>query len=173
MPGDRYKAMKGSNHKPFTLHHCWKLLEHITKWTLRDQEVAPDKDKMKEMDNGSDEEDGGRNKHKPEVNKKAKERIKHEVESSSLRDKIDDMVEVLITKTLEMKMMMNEMKMMMKQSRWEAIQSDAKYKNELEERRLKIKKAKAMKELIAEEKETMMMDTSKMTPVQMEVQKST
>src|SRR4051812_1725434 len=71
--------------------------------------------------------------------------------------------DMLMTKTLEMKMMMHEKKMVMKHSRWEAIQSDAKYKTELEERRLKIKEAKAMKELIAEDKEIMMMVSSAVT----------
>jgi hypothetical protein len=65
----------------------------------------------------------------------------------------------LMKKTLEAKMMMTDKKIDMKQSRWEAIWKDAKYKAELEERRVKIKEAKAMKELMAKEKEVMMMDT--------------
>jgi hypothetical protein len=35
----RYKAMTDSNEKPFTLHHCWKLLEHVDKWKLREKEA--------------------------------------------------------------------------------------------------------------------------------------
>jgi hypothetical protein len=35
--------MSASKNKPFTLHHCWKVLEHSEKWQLRDQEVPPKK----------------------------------------------------------------------------------------------------------------------------------
>jgi hypothetical protein len=59
--------------------------------------------------------------------------------------------------------------MVIKHSRWEAIRSDAKYKSELEERRLKIKEAKAMKELMAKEKEIMMLDTLRMNEAQLEL----
>ncbi|KAE8779528.1 Lactation elevated protein 1 [Hordeum vulgare] len=51
-----------------------------------------------------DDDDGPRNKNKPDGNKKAKDKIKRESEASSLRDKIDIMVqsnEVLVLKTLE------------------------------------------------------------------------
>jgi hypothetical protein len=87
--------------------------------------VAPKRESMKQMDNASDETDGRRNNRKPpEGNKKATKRMKLEAESSSLSDKIDDMVkskELLMTKTLEMKMMMHDKNMVMKHARWEAI----------------------------------------------------
>jgi hypothetical protein len=35
---ERYKEMQGSKGKPFTLQHCCKLLEHVDKWKLREQE---------------------------------------------------------------------------------------------------------------------------------------
>jgi hypothetical protein len=59
-------------------------------------------------------------------------------------------------------MMMHVKNMVIKHSRWEAIRSDAKYKSELEERRLKIKEAKAMK--------IMMIDsTSRMNEAELEL----
>jgi hypothetical protein len=79
---------------------------------------------MKEMDDASDEEIGGKNNGKTDGNKKIKEKLNFEAEASSLRDKIDDMVkskETLMKKTLEAKMMMTDKKIDMKQSRWEAI----------------------------------------------------
>jgi hypothetical protein len=66
-------------------------------------------------------------------------------------------------------MMMHVKNMVIKHSRLEAIRSDAKYKSELEERRLKIKEAKAMKELMAKEKEIMTLDTSWMNEAQLEL----
>jgi hypothetical protein len=35
---ERYEAMQGSKRKPFALEYCWKLLEHVDKWKLREQE---------------------------------------------------------------------------------------------------------------------------------------
>jgi hypothetical protein len=76
--------------------------------------VAPKRESMKQMDNASDETDGRRNNRKPpEGNKKATKRMKLEAESSSLSDKIDDMVkskESLVNKTFKAKMTMAEKK---------------------------------------------------------------
>jgi hypothetical protein len=36
---DKYKDMAGSKGKMFTLQHCYKLLEHIEKWKIRDREA--------------------------------------------------------------------------------------------------------------------------------------
>ena len=61
------------------------------------------------MGPGSDSDDatlGGRNKDTPDGNKKAKEKIKRESETSRLRDTIDHMVksnETMVAKTLEAK----------------------------------------------------------------------
>jgi hypothetical protein len=38
---DRYKDMVGSKDKMFTLQHCYKLLEHIEKWKIKDREAPP------------------------------------------------------------------------------------------------------------------------------------
>lgn len=77
---ERYKAMAASKGRPFTLQHCWKLLEHLDKWKLREQEAPPKKGAMLCLDNASDEE-GGANK--PDGNKKSREKIKLEAEASN------------------------------------------------------------------------------------------
>jgi hypothetical protein len=33
---ERYKAMAGFKGTPFTPQNCWKLLEHVDKWKLRE-----------------------------------------------------------------------------------------------------------------------------------------
>jgi hypothetical protein len=117
---------------------------------------------MLKMDD-SDEE--GRNHAKPEGNKKAEERMKMEVEATSLREKIEQMIkakETLTMKTLETKLIITEKKKEVKLAQLEARCEDAKCKANLEERMIKIKKAKAWKELMAEEKEHMMMSRKDM-----------
>jgi hypothetical protein len=88
---ERYKAMSAFMGRLFTLQHCWKLLEHVNKWKLRDQEAPTNKGAMPLLDNASDEE-GGRNKGKSDENKMVKEKIKLEAETSNLASKIDEFV---------------------------------------------------------------------------------
>jgi hypothetical protein len=52
----------------------YKILEHCPKRKTRDQELKSKKGALLELDDSEDE-NGGRNKDKPEGNKKAKERI--------------------------------------------------------------------------------------------------
>ena len=147
----RYKDMAGSMGKFFAFKHCFKLLEHLPKWKLRDQETAPKKATMLKMDD-SDEEKEGRNNDKPEGNKKVKERRKMEAEASSLREKIDQMMkskEAMTLKTLEAKLLITDKKKEVKLTKLEARREDAKRKAELDERMIKLKEAKAMKELLA------------------------
>jgi hypothetical protein len=40
---ERYKEMAGSKGEAFNLQHCWKLLEHMEKWKLREEEAKPQK----------------------------------------------------------------------------------------------------------------------------------
>jgi hypothetical protein len=95
----------------------------MEKWRLRDQETQPEKGAMLALDD-AEEEDGGRNKGKPEGNKKAKERRKLEAEAANMSSKIDEMVktkEVLMSKALEARMIMTDKKNAMKQTIWDAI----------------------------------------------------
>jgi hypothetical protein len=161
---ERYKAMAGSKGRAFTLQHCWKILEHCEKWKNRDQELKPKREDMLELDD-TEEEDGGRNKEKPEGNKKAKERIKLEAEATNLGKKIEDMVkskEVYMEKALQTKVLLADKKNAINQARWEAIREDDKSKHALEDRRIDREEKKAMMDLIANENKTMMMDPSTM-----------
>ena len=149
--------MAASKGKPFQFKHVWALLKDLDKWKLRDQESAPKKADMVKMDDSDDE---GRNNAKPEGNKKAKERMKLEGEASSLREKMGEMMkakETLTMKALETKLLITEKKKEVKLAQVEARREEAKRKADLEERMIKIKEAKAWKELMAEEKEHMMM----------------
>ena len=170
----RYKDMAGSNRRGFPFKHCFALLKNLDKWKLRDEETVPKKAAMNKMDD--DEEEQGRNDSKPEGNKKAKERMKMEAEASSLRDKLDQMIknkETLTTKTLEAKLIITEKKKEIKLAKLQAQREDAKRKADLDEKMAKLKEAKAWKELMAEEKEHMMMPTKDMDEEQLNWWKET
>jgi hypothetical protein len=70
--------------------------------------------------------------------------------------------ETLTMKTLETKLIITEKKKEVKLAQSEARREDAKRKADLEERMIKIKEDKAWKEIMAEEKEHMMMSTKVM-----------
>ena len=156
--------MAGSKNREFQFKHCFDLLQHLAKWKLRDEETPPKRSAMLKMD---DEEDptSGKNKDKPEGTKKAKERMKMEAEASSFREKMDQMMksrDTLTMKTLEAKLLITEKRKEVKLAKVEARREEAKAKAELDGRMLALKEAKAMKELLAEEKEIMMMPTKDM-----------
>ena len=160
--------MAGSKGKHFPFKHCWALLKDLDKWKVRDQESAPKKSDMLNME---DSEDEGRNRGKPEGSKKAKERMKLEADASSLKDKLDQMIkakETLTLKALETKLIITERKKEVKLAQLEARREDANRKAELEERMIKLKEAKAWKEIMAEEKEHMMMSKKDMDEEQLE-----
>ena len=72
--------MPASKNKPFLFDHCWKLLKNCDKWKLRDQEPKKMASKI-EDDADEDDEEGRRNKRRPDVNKKAKEKLKMQAEA--------------------------------------------------------------------------------------------
>ena len=58
------------------------------------------------VEDDSNDDQGGRNKNKPEGSKKAKERVTKQLEAQSLREKLDKMLksnETMVAKTLESK----------------------------------------------------------------------
>jgi hypothetical protein len=82
-----------------------------------------EKGALLELDD-SDDDIKGRNKEKPEGNKKAKERTKLEAEAANLSNKIEEMVkskEVYMDKALQAKMAMTDKKNAINQTRWETI----------------------------------------------------
>ena len=160
--------MAASKGKPFPFKHAWSILQTFEKWKLRDQETAPKKKDMLDMDDPDVEE---RNLNKPEGCKKAKLRVKMEGEASSLREKMEHMMkarEALTTKTLETKLLITEQKKVVKLAHIEAKREEAKRKADLEERMVKVKEAKLWKELMVEEKEHMMMSKKDMDEDQLQ-----
>jgi hypothetical protein len=108
----------------------------------------------------SDVSGGGRNKDKPDGNKKVKDKRRKQDEASSLRNKIDDMVkskEMLTNKTLESKMLMAEMKNQENRAKWQAFSKDEMRKAAVEEMRARAEE-KVMAKLIAEVNKILMMD---------------
>ncbi|KAE8783708.1 putative methionyl-tRNA synthetase [Hordeum vulgare] len=71
----RYKDMEVSEGKFFKLEHCWELLQKCDKWKLIDRESPPKRGSLVNMDEDEDD-DGPRNLHKPDGDKKTKEKMK-------------------------------------------------------------------------------------------------
>ncbi|KAE8818142.1 Lactation elevated protein 1 [Hordeum vulgare] len=102
------------------------------------------------MDEDEDD-DGPRNLNKPNDDKNTKEKIKREHEASSLRDNIDAMMqsnEVMVPKYLDTKIELAEKKAREKQQRWQFLK-------DIEERRPRATKKKAMSNLLAKENRIM------------------
>ncbi|CAM0884108.1 unnamed protein product [Alopecurus aequalis] len=130
-------------------------------------EVEESRDRTQEgvMLRMDDSDEEARNLCKPEGTQKAKLRKKMEGEASSIREKMGHMMksrEALTMKTLETKLLINEKKKEVKLAQVEARRDEAKRKADLEERMIKVKEAKAWKELMVEEKEHMMMSKKDM-----------
>jgi hypothetical protein len=108
---------------------------------------------------------------KPEGCKKAKERIKMESNSSLLREKFDQIIqtkEAMTMKILEAKLAITEKKKEVKLAKVEASREEARQKAELEMMKINVKKDKAIKALLAEEKEIMIMNMKDMNDLQLE-----
>ena len=84
---------------------------------MTDKESPPKRGSLIDM-NEDEDDDGPRNLNKPDGDKKTKEKIKREHEASSLRDKIDVMVqsnELMLLESLEIKKELAEKKAKEKQ----------------------------------------------------------
>jgi hypothetical protein len=85
-----------------------------------------------------DELNANKNKKRPDGVKREKDKLKKQAQSSSIRDKMDDMMksrEHLVNKTLETKVMLMEKKSQEKQMRCELLREDEKMKAGIDERR--------------------------------------
>ena len=116
-----------------------------------------------------DEEDeeggGGRNKKGPDDTKKAKDKLKTQVEASSLREKIEHMVksnETLVAKTIEAKMILAMKKAQEKKKRWQQLREEGIRKVDIEDIHAKADEKKSVAKLLAEENKIMMMDRNVM-----------
>ncbi|KAE8790572.1 Lactation elevated protein 1 [Hordeum vulgare] len=139
------------------------MLKDCDKWKLIDTESPPKRGSLTNM--GEDEnDDGPRNLNKPNGGKKAYEKITREHEASSLRDKIDAMVqsnEVLLAKSLEAKIEMAEKKAREKQERWKLVK-------DVEESRSCAAENKTMTNLLAEENRIMTLNRNDMDGINKE-----
>ncbi|KAE8776173.1 hypothetical protein D1007_51209 [Hordeum vulgare] len=101
------------------VEHCWYMLKDRDKWKLIDEESLSKRGSLTNMDEDEDDDDP-RNLNKPDGDNKTKEKIKREHEASSLRGKIDAMVqtnELTLAKSLETKIELAEKKAREKQER--------------------------------------------------------
>nr|XP_051190215.1 glutathione S-transferase T3-like [Lolium perenne] len=163
---ERYKQMPASKGKAFSLHHCWKLLEHSEKWKLRDKEAPPARGDLERLDDDEDDVIATkRNSGRPDGNKRAKDKLRKEAEAAGLRDKIEEMLrskELLVNNSLAEKRAIAEMKSQEKQAKWDILRQDEMRKTSVEEKRAMAEENRAMAELIAQENKVMMMDPSTM-----------
>ncbi|XBI39532.1 hypothetical protein VPH35_124282 [Triticum aestivum] len=160
----RYKDMEASEGKKLKLEHCWELLQKCEKWKLIDKESPPKTGSLTNMDEDEDN-DGPRNLHKPDGDKNTKEKMKREQEASSLREKIDAMVqsnESMLLKSLEIKKELAEKKANEKQEKWQLLKEKGLRKAAIEERRARAAENKSMSMLLAEENKIMSMNRNDM-----------
>ncbi|KAE8801464.1 Lactation elevated protein 1 [Hordeum vulgare] len=129
------------------------MLKYCDKWKLIDKESPLKTGSLTNMDEDEDG-DGPRNLNKPDGDKKTKEKIKREHETSSLQDKIDAMVqsnELMLAKSLETKIELAEKKAQEKQERWQLLK-------DIEERRAHAAENKAMSNLLVEDNRIMILN---------------
>ncbi|KAE8767887.1 Lactation elevated protein 1 [Hordeum vulgare] len=160
----RYKDMKASEGKFLKLGHCWELLQKCEKWKFIDKESPPKRDSLINMDEDEDD-DGPRNLHKPDGDKKTKEKMKREQEVASLREKIDAMVqsnELMLLKSLEIKKELSEKKAKEKLEKWQMLKEEGLRKAAIEERKVRASETKSMSLLLVEENKIMSMNRDDM-----------
>ena len=146
------------------MHGCFSKCD---KWKLIDRESPPKRGSLTNMDEDEDD-DVPRNLNKPDGNKKTREKIKREQEASSLREKIDAMVqsnESMLLKSLEIKKELAEKKAKEKQEKWQILKEEGLRKADIEERRAHAAENKSMTLLLAEENKIMSMNRNDMEDV--------
>ncbi|KAE8772562.1 putative galacturonosyltransferase 14 [Hordeum vulgare] len=121
------------------LHDAIAEFVHMLDDNTVDIDQAPiDRGSLTKLNDDDEDDDGPRNKNKRDGNKKAKDKIKREVEASSLRDKIDHMVkynESLVINTMEAKEELAEKKAQEKQVKRQLLKDETMRKAPIEERR--------------------------------------
>ncbi|KAE8817593.1 Lactation elevated protein 1 [Hordeum vulgare] len=160
----RYKDMEASEGRFFKLEHCWELLQKCEKWKLIDKESPPKRGSLVNMDDDEDD-DGPRNLHKPDGDKKTKEKMKREQEAASLREKIDAMVqsnELMLLRSFEIKKELAKKKAKEKQEKWQMLKEEGLCKAAIEERKTRAFENKSMLLLLAEENKIMSMNRNDM-----------
>ncbi|KAE8801097.1 Lactation elevated protein 1 [Hordeum vulgare] len=116
------------------------------------------------MDEDEDD-DGPRNLHKPDDDKKTKEKMKREQQAANLREKIDAMVqsnELMLLKSLEIKKELTENKAKEKQEKWQMLKEEGLRKAAIEDRKACASETKSMSLLLVEENKIMSMNRNDM-----------
>uniref|UniRef100_A0A8I6Y1Y7 No apical meristem-associated C-terminal domain-containing protein n=1 Tax=Hordeum vulgare subsp. vulgare TaxID=112509 RepID=A0A8I6Y1Y7_HORVV len=146
------------------------MLKDRDKWKLIDKESPPKRGSLTNMDEDEDD-DGPRNLNKPDGDKKTKEKIKREHETSSLGDKIDAMMqsnELMLAKTLETKIELAEKNAREKQEKWQLLKDEGLRKADIKERRARAAENKAISKLLAEENRIMTLNRNDMDDISKE-----
>ncbi|KAE8800219.1 Lactation elevated protein 1 [Hordeum vulgare] len=108
--------------------------------------------------------DGPRNLNKPDGDKKTKDKMKRKREASTLRNKIDSMLqsnEVLLAKSSDANIEMAEKKTQEKQERWKLLK-------EAEDRKARAAENKTMTNLLAKENRIMTLNRNDMDDISKE-----
>ncbi|KAE8779794.1 Lactation elevated protein 1 [Hordeum vulgare] len=109
--------------------------------------------------------DGPRNSHTSDGDKKTKKKMKREQEAASLREKIDAMVQsnqLMLLKSLEIKKELAEKKAKEKQEKWQMLKEEGLRKAAIEERKARASETKSMSLLLAEENKIISMNRNDM-----------
>uniref|UniRef100_A0A8I6XSK7 No apical meristem-associated C-terminal domain-containing protein n=1 Tax=Hordeum vulgare subsp. vulgare TaxID=112509 RepID=A0A8I6XSK7_HORVV len=112
-----------------------------------------------------EDDDGPRNLHKPDGDKKTEEKMKREQEAASLREKIDAMMqsnELMLSKSLEIKKELVEKKAKEKQEKWQMPKEEGLRKAAIAERKARASENKSMSLLLPEENKIMSMNRNDM-----------
>ncbi|KAE8794636.1 Lactation elevated protein 1 [Hordeum vulgare] len=105
---------------------------------------------------------------KPDENKNTKDKIKREVDASSMWDKIDAMMqsnELMVAKTLEAKKELAEKEAQENQEKWQLLKEEGLRKAVIEERRALVEENKALAKLLQKEKKITMMNRNDMNDI--------
>ncbi|CAL4909223.1 unnamed protein product [Urochloa decumbens] len=165
---ERYKDMDRdkSKKRPFTLFHCWTLLQHNEKWANKDNECPPKRTRTNssssagDEDNGGDEErersptPGSRGSKRPAGRKQEKERLKKQAYGNGCKEAIQDMIETKRQLAME------------KEARWEDIKTVEERKVAVEAERVRLKGEKALAKKRKEEQKIMFMDVTSLDDTQ-------
>ncbi|KAE8817430.1 Lactation elevated protein 1 [Hordeum vulgare] len=146
-----------------TAKRYWPRIEDQY-FRIMKKESPPKRGSLVNIDEDEDD-DGPRNLHKPDGDKKTKEKMKREQEATSLREKIDTMVqsnELMLLKSLEIKKELAEKKAKDRQEKRQMLKEEGLRKAAIEERKARASETKSMSLLLAEENKIMSMNRNDM-----------
>ncbi|CAN6169634.1 unnamed protein product [Urochloa humidicola] len=187
---ERYKAMDQKKHRPFTMFHCWTLLQYHQKW-IKDFECPPKRPRpnsLSSLDVAAHEKDGERDEEakglqggskRPAGRKQEKERVRKEAYASGCKEAIQEMIETkkqlamdkdarwMDIKAIEQRKEANEAeRLRLKAEKAMDIKAIEQRKEANEAKRLRLKAEKAMAKKMEEDQKIMFMDISALDDTQ-------